>query len=299
MERIDQKKLVESFLQYITFDERCSDQTVTAYKNDVVLFSTFLAKNDKFLLDAEQIDITQFLVELTHKEYRSSSVARILSGLRRFYRFALDRSHTDIDPTKKNKSPKQVAVLPKLLAEDEVIELLNMPDIATPQGSRDRAMLELMYACGLRVSELVQLKATNIDMTAGIVQILGKGGRERLVPFNTVAMDYCRAYLNTARRQLLKQKNSDYFFVTRLGSAISRQLFWRLVRQYASQAGINRVISPHTLRHAFATHLINHGADLRSVQLMLGHSSLSTTQIYTHVAIERLTRLHEKHHPRG
>lgn len=295
----DNCRLVELFVHYLTYDERCASETVVAYKNDVNLFAQFLQQSGQSVIAASELEVQQFLAHLTEQGYQPSSIARVLAGMRRFYRYLLATGQVEGDPTQKHKSPKQWLALPKLLTEEEVVALLNAPDTTTPQGTRDKAMLELMYASGLRVSELVRLQLNHIDMVTGIVQLVGKGERERLVPVNDTALHCCQHYLSAARPLLLKQKKSHYFFVNRLGGALSRQMFWRLVARYALTAGIKQPISPHVLRHAFATHLINNGADLRSLQLMLGHANLSTTQIYTHVAINRLTQLHQKHHPRG
>ncbi|MFZ0486616.1 MAG: site-specific tyrosine recombinase XerD, partial [Arenicellales bacterium] len=229
----------------------------------------------------------------------ASSSARALSALRRFYRFLLREGEIQTDPSLDIASPKLGTPLPKSLSESDVDRLLDAPDATQPLGCRDCAMLETLYATGLRVSELVELRLNELRVNPGVVQIVGKGGKERLVPLGESAMDAVDTYFRTARGDLLNTRTSDYVFVTRRGTAMTRQAFWQLIKRYAKIAGIKIALSPHTLRHAFATHLLNHGADLRSVQMLLGHSDLSTTQIYTHVAQERLKNLHAQHHPRG
>ncbi|MCL4147437.1 UNVERIFIED_CONTAM: hypothetical protein GTU68_065092, partial [Idotea baltica] len=225
--------------------------------------------------------------------------ARILSTLRRFYRYQIRERRVEVDPCAQVLSPKQGRPLPRAISEQQVTDLLLAPNVEKPLGVRDRAMLELLYATGLRVSELVELTLLEINLDMGVVRIIGKGNKERLVPLGEQAVDWVQQYLERGRDALLKQQKSDAVFVTARGSSMSRQAFWYLIKKYATIAGIERGLSPHTLRHAFATHLINHGADLRSVQMLLGHADLSTTQIYTHIARERLQSMHAQHHPRG
>ncbi len=239
------------------------------------------------------------LISVIASPTRASSSARSLSALRRFYRFLLREGEIETDPSLDISSPRLGKPLPKSLSESDVDSLLDAPDAGTPLGCRDRAMLETLYATGLRVTELVQLRMSELRTNPGVVQIVGKGGKERLVPLGESAMDAVDHYLRTARGELLGARASEHVFVTRRGSGMTRQAFWQLIKRYAAVAGIKSDLSPHTLRHAFATHLLNHGADLRSVQMLLGHSDLSTTQIYTHVARERLRNLHARHHPRG
>jgi integrase/recombinase XerD len=219
--------------------------------------------------------------------------------LKRFYRYQLRQNKLSVDPTVQIAAPKLPRSLPKTLTEQEVEMLLAAPLIEEPLGMRDRTMLEVLYASGLRVTELVELKVGQISLTMGVVRVMGKGSKERLVPLGEEALDWVKRYLSEARPDLLNGKVSDVLFVTRRGAGMTRQMFWYLIKKYARQAGIVKPLSPHTLRHAFATHLLNHGADLRVVQLLLGHTDISTTQIYTHVARERLKVLHAKHHPRG
>jgi integrase/recombinase XerD len=253
----------------------------------------------KALLEAEQFDVLAYLADRFHAKARPSSTARLLSSLKRFYGFALRNRKLELDPTLNVEAPKLPRGLPKSLTETDVDLLLAAPDVETALGLRDKAMLELLYASGLRVSELVPLKTGELSQDMGVVRILGKGGKERLVPVGEVALDWVRRYVGQSRPALLEGRQADALFVTRRAHAMTRQAFWHLIKRYATRAGIRHPISPHTLRHAFATHLLNHGADLRVVQLLLGHSDISTTQIYTHVARERLKQLHAKHHPRG
>ena len=219
--------------------------------------------------------------------------------MRRFYRFLLRENRISVDPTIQIQSPKLPRSLPKSLSEDEVLSLLKAPNDSDPVGLRDRAMLELLYACGLRVSELVGIKATELSLSDGVVRVTGKGNKTRLVPMGEEAVDWISRYLRDARPAILEQRLCDALFVTTRGAGMTRQAFWYLIKRYALLAGINKTMSPHILRHAFATHLLNHGADLRVVQMLLGHADISTTQIYTHVARERLKKLHHMHHPRG
>jgi integrase/recombinase XerD len=233
------------------------------------------------------------------KQIKSRTAGRALSALRRFYRHALREGRITEDPTLRIDSPKLPRALPKLLSENDVERLLDAPDHQTELGLRDRAMLEVLYASGLRVSELVALPLAGVALDSGIVRVTGKGGRERLVPVGETALDWMQRYLTEARPALLAGQPNGALFVTRRKQPMSRQAFWYVIKRYAMKAGLKVHLSPHTLRHAFATHLVNHGADLRVVQLLLGHADISTTQIYTHVARERLRQLHEKHHPRG
>jgi integrase/recombinase XerD len=251
------------------------------------------------LLEAAHADLLAYLAHRFRAKARPSSTARLLSSLKRFYQFALRQGKLQVDPTLNIDAPRRPRSLPKTLTEQDVERLLAVPSTDTPLGVRDRAMLEVLYASGLRVSELVTLKLAQLSQDMGVVRILGKGSKERLVPVGEVALDSVRRYVKDARLVLLDGRQSDALFVTSRAQAMTRQAFWQLIKRYAAQAGIQGAISPHTLRHAFATHLLNHGADLRVVQLLLGHADISTTQIYTHVARERLKQLHAKHHPRG
>jgi integrase/recombinase XerD len=250
------------------------------------------------LLEAEQFDIQRYLA-FKFPISKPRSVSRLIASLRRLYRFSLRENRIAVDPTLQIESPKLPRSLPKSLSEDDVVALLNAPNLNDSIGLRDRAMLEILYASGLRVSELVELKVTEVSLSEGVVRVTGKGSKTRLVPMGEVAVDWISRYLNEARPAILEKRLSDSLFVTQRGSSMTRQAFWYLIKRYALLAGIHKPMSPHVLRHAFATHLLNHGADLRVVQMLLGHSDISTTQIYTHVARERLKQLHTAHHPRG
>lgn len=291
-------ELLEAFEHRLLFSDGCALQTAQSYASDLRSLAVFLQKRRVNIGDASAKDISDYLGELSNKGRKNSSSGRALSAIRRFYRHLCDIGRRIDDPTAFFRQPRRHAHLPQLIGEQEVENLLASPDTSTPTGLRDRAMLELMYACGLRVSELVGMKISALHADIAAVQIVGKGGRERLVPYNTAAAKLCERYLKKAR-PLLEKSNSDDFFLSNRGNAMSRQMFWVLIKKYAEKASLPPKLSPHTLRHAFATHLINHGADLRAVQMMLGHASITTTQIYTHIAAGRLSEMHQKHHPRG
>jgi integrase/recombinase XerD len=250
------------------------------------------------LINVSQADIQQYL-SYKFPTSKSTSISRLLATLRRFYRYLLRENKIKEDPTLKIQTPKIPKSLPKSLSENEVECLLKAPDIKSSAGLRDRAMLELLYACGVRVSELVSILLTEVSINDGVIRVTGKGNKIRLVPMGEEAVDWIKEYTGGAREAILKKQTSNFLFVTHHGGAMTRQAFWYLIKRYTIIANINKSISPHVLRHAFATHLINHGADLRVVQMLLGHSDISTTQIYTHVARERLKKLHQSHHPRG
>ena len=290
-------RLIDAFADALWLESGLARNTLSAYRSDMRRFASFLKQ--KPLEEVHQSDIQRFLAQMLAENTKSSSSARVLSTLRRFYRWQVRENRISVDPCVRVLSPKQGQRLPKALSEDQVDALLSAPDTGTALGLRDRAMLEMLYATGLRVSELVNLKMLEANLDVGVVRIVGKGNKERLVPFGEQAIDWVQRYLHTARTDLLGQRASDAMFVTARGSAMSRQAFWYIIKRHAQTAGIDQALSPHTLRHAFATHLINHGADLRSVQMLLGHADLSTTQIYTHIARERLKNLHAAHHPRG
>lgn len=273
-----------------------SQHSVNAYIADLKKMIMWANKPLSLWLKA---DFEAFLTTLASEEASPRSVARYLSAARHFYKVQIAEARLSIDPTLELKSPRLGRPLPKDLSELDVEALLAAPDVSTELGMRDRAMLELLYACGLRVSELVGLTLDESNLKAGFVRVRGKGSKERLVPMGEVARDWLIEYLQTARPALVRGNISDALFPSRVGGFMSRQNFWYAIKAYAKQAGIEKALSPHTLRHAFATHLLNHGADLRVVQLLLGHSDLSTTQIYTHVARARLQQLHQQHHPRG
>lgn len=274
-----------------------AENTLSAYRSDLLLFSAWTASRNRGLLEVGPADLSDYMAEQLGTPVRT--VARRLSALRRFYRYQVQRGTLDHDPSARLESPRLARRLPGVLSETQVDELLAAPDASTALGLRDRAMLELLYASGLRVSELVGLTRNRINLTQSTVRVSGKGAKERLVPFGEEAADWLERYLARGRPEILAGRVSEALFPSRRAKAMSRQAFWQAIKRYALRAGIDRDISPHTLRHAFATHLLNHGADLRVLQMLLGHSDLSTTQIYTHVARERLKQIHAEHHPRG
>ncbi len=291
---------IERFLDVLWMERGLSRNTLAAYRRDLSGFSRWLGEQQRCaLLAAQREDLLAYLAARVTAEAKPRTVARLLSSLRRFYQLAVRDGRLPTDPSERIDPPRLGRSLPGSLTERDVELLINAPDTDTVLGLRDRAMLELLYASGLRVSELVELRVLQLNLRQGVVRTLGKGSKERLVPLGEVASDWLEHYLCTARVDLLKGHESDALFVTRRGAAMSRQAFWYLIKKHAQQAGVHKPLSPHTLRHSFATHLLNHGADLRVVQMLLGHSDLSTTQIYTHVARERLKNLHAEHHPRG
>ena len=289
---------IEAFLDAVWSEHGLADATLAAYRSDLVQVARWLPE-DVPLLAAGRMHLLDYLAHRNAPGSSPRSAARLLSSLRRFYRWAVRDGRRRDDPTALIEMPRQGRPLPKTLSERDVEALLAAPDTDTDLGLRDRAMLELLYATGLRVSELVRLQVHQVNRRQGVVQVVGKGGRERLVPVGDTALDWLGAYLRRARPALLDGREADALFPTRRGTAMTRQNFWHLIRRYAAAAGIRVELSPHGLRHAFATHLLNHGADLRVVQMLLGHADLSTTQIYTHVARARLQALHAEHHPRG
>lgn len=292
--------LLERFLDVLWLERGLTPNTLAAYRSDLELFALWLGEQGGGLLAAQRETLLSYLQERSIEGARPRSTARLLSSLRRFYRYLVRERLREDDPSARIDSPRLGRPLPKSLTEDEVEALLNAPDITTPLGLRDRAMLETLYATGLRVSELVGLTVTQISLTQGVVKVIGKGRKERLVPLGELAVEWLERFMRESRPVLQTTgQPSASLFPSRLGEGMTRQAFWQLIKRYAVRSGINKPLSPHTLRHAFATHLLNHGADLRVVQLLLGHSSLSTTQIYTHVARERLKALHAAHHPRG
>jgi len=297
---MNQIETIDEFLDALWAERGLSQNTLSAYRRDLQAFSVWLKKTEKTLLQVRNTEIQDYLVCRGKKGVKASSLARLLSSLRRFYRYQLREGRIEEDPSALIDSPKLAKSLPNTLSESQIDALLEAPDINDAIGLRDRAMLELLYATGLRVSELVSLEQSQLSLQQGVVRVVGKGNKERLVPMGDVAVDWLIQYKENARSDIMMGKGiSDALFVTRRGSGMTRQAFWYLIKRYALEVGIAQKISPHTLRHAFATHLLNHGADLRVVQLLLGHSDLSTTQIYTHVAKARLQALHQEHHPRG
>ncbi len=292
----DDALLIRRFTDALWLEEGLSDNTIKAYGSDLKQFAAWLRKP---LHQATPECVSRYLSQRFHQGASSRTSARILSSLRKFYDYLVRERLIAENPCAGIDSPYLGRSLPQFLSESQVEALLAAPDTSRPLGLRDRAMLEVMYAAGLRVSELVVLRFRQLDSQRGLVRLLGKGNKERLVPLGEEALDRLEDYLVHGRPQLLGARRSDYVFVTRRGGPMTRQAFWQLIKRYARQANIDKPLSPHTLRHAFATHLLNNGADLRVVQMLLGHSSLSTTQIYTHVAQARLKALHEKFHPRG
>lgn len=292
--------LLDEFCDTLWLEDGLSRNTLESYRRDVRQFGEWLKKqHSKRLLAADHADIQAYLGYQFSRKARATSAARLLSSLKRFYRHYVRAGKLAGDPTIRIDAPALPRGLPKTLTEADVENLIAAPEVDTPLGLRDRAMLETLYASGLRVSELVTLKGVQVSHDMGVVRVMGKGSKERLVPLGEEALQWLRRYAAEARPALLAGRASDDLFVTSRGAAMTRQAFWQLIKRYAAHAGVAKSISPHTLRHAFATHLLNHGADLRVVQLLLGHSDISTTQIYTHVARERLKQLHAKHHPRG
>ena len=291
---------IDNFCDALWLEDGLARSTLDSYRSDLGRLALWLANNaHEPLLDLRETTLTSFIAHLS-KQTRASSQARYLSTLRRFYRWQLGRGRIVADPTLKLANPSRPSRLPKVMSEKQVETLLDAPDLETPLGLRDRAMLETIYATGLRVSELVNLRLHEVSLADGVLRALGKGSKERLVPLGQIAIEWIKRYLNEARPDILNGQQSDDLFVTARGAAMTRQAFWQLIKRYALIAGIApEKLSPHVLRHAFATHLLNHGADLRVVQLLLGHADISTTQIYTHVARERLKSLHAQHHPRG
>ena len=291
--------IVDEFGDALWLEDGLSKNTLDAYKRDLLLFADWLnAECAKSLYDVSEADLNAYFA-YRHADSKASSSNRRLTVLKRFYQYALRNHRISADPCLKLKSAKQAPRFPKVLSEQNVEALLAAPDVNTSLGLRDRTMLELMYASGLRVSELVLLKTVEVGMNEGVLRVTGKGNKTRLVPFGEEARAWIERYLAESRSAILGGKIADALFVTSLGGPMTRQMFWTLIKKYAVRAGINAPLSPHTLRHAFATHLLNHGADLRVVQLLLGHADISTTQIYTHVARERLKKIHAQHHPRG
>ena len=299
---IDSSQL-DTFIDHLWLEDGLSKNTLDSYRADLNQFNVWLGLKEKGinksdLLEATQADIQQYLA-VKFPQSKPRSISRLIASMRRFYRYALRENLIKTEPTLQIESPKLPRSLPKSLNEQEVEDLLNAPDTNQPLGLRDRAMLELLYASGLRVSELVGVKVNEVSTQDGVVRVTGKGSKTRLVPMGEEAADWIDQYLKQARPEILQKRLCDAMFVTSRAGAMTRQAFWYLIKRYALVAGITKHMSPHVLRHAFATHLLNHGADLRVVQMLLGHADISTTQIYTHVARERLKQLHSLHHPRG
>jgi integrase/recombinase XerD len=292
------QSLVDAFIDTLWLEDGLSANTLAAYRRDLGAYAAWLASRSLAIEASTEADLNAYFAA-RHASTRASSANRRLTVFKRFFRWALREGRVASDPTLRLLAAHQPLRLPKALSEAQVEQLLAAPDLSTALGLRDKAMLELLYASGLRVSELVGLKTFAVGSNEGVLRIMGKGSKERLVPFGAVAREHLQAYLVGARPHILAGQQTDALFVTARGAGMSRVMFWMLVKKYALQAGITVPLSPHTLRHAFATHLLNHGADLRAVQMLLGHADISTTTIYTHVARERLKVLHAAHHPRG
>jgi integrase/recombinase XerD len=290
---------IEGFLDAMWMERGLSENTLAAYRHDLGGLAAWLQSRDRSLIMARREDLLDYLSARVAAGAKPRTTARLLSSMRRFYRHQVREGRLQDDPSARIDTPRIGRPLPDSLSENEVEVLLSTPDVDDVLGLRDRAMLELLYACGLRVSELVNVTTDQVNLTQGVVRLVGKGNKERLVPLGEEAVDWLQRYISESRPELAGQTSARQLFITRRGGGMTRQAFWHRLRHYAVKAGINKSLSPHTLRHAFATHLLNNGADLRVVQMLLGHSDLSTTQIYTHVARERLKDLHARHHPRG
>jgi len=299
----DSQAAIDRFVDAVWLEDGLSANTLAAYRRDLTALADWLSQSSGISLNAVQELHLQAYFAARHSLSKATSANRRLTVFKRYYRWALRERIVEVDPTLRMLAAKQALRVPKTLSEEQVDALLSAPDANTALGLRDKAMLELLYASGLRVTELVKLKTLHVSLNEGVLRIMGKGSKERLVPFGDMARDSLTDYMQNARGALLGAKQTDDLFVTtsgpKAGTAMSRIMFWQLIKKYAVLSGITAPLSPHTLRHAFATHLLNHGADLRSVQVLLGHADISTTTIYTHVARERLKNLHAKHHPRG
>jgi integrase/recombinase XerD len=299
----DSQAAIDRFVDAVWLEDGLSANSLAAYRRDLAALADWLSQSSGISLNAVQELHLQAYFAARHSLSKATSANRRLTVFKRYYRWALRERIVEVDPTLRMLAAKQALRVPKTLSEEQVDALLSAPDTNTALGLRDKAMLELLYASGLRVTELVKLKTLHVSLNEGVLRIMGKGSKERLVPFGDMARDSLTDYMQNARGALLGAKQTDDLFVTtsgpKAGTAMSRIMFWQLIKKYAVLSGITAPLSPHTLRHAFATHLLNHGADLRSVQVLLGHADISTTTIYTHVARERLKNLHAKHHPRG
>jgi integrase/recombinase XerD len=295
----DTDPAVSRFLDAVWMERGLSSNTLAAYRADLTALCRWLAERNVSIMATTRADLQEFIAHRVRAGARPRSTARQLSSFRRFFRYMLREGAIKEDPTAQIAMPKIGRSLPKSLTEEEVEALLAAPQVNDPLGNRDRTMLEVLYATGLRVSELVNLRGTQVNLNQGVIRIMGKGNRERLIPLGEEAVRWLTEFSRGPRAEILLERQTDYLFPTRRGDRMTRQAFWHIIKRYARKAGVTKELSPHTLRHAFATHLLNHGADLRVVQMLLGHSDLSTTQIYTHVARERMKELHSQHHPRG
>ena len=292
-------KFIEKYTDSLWLEKGLSDNTIVSYARDLGQLTEYLLPRNLSITSAQSGDLMSFLADRSQSGVKASSLARSLSSIKGFYQYMVRENYIEVNPAALIESPKQGRPIPKSLTEADVEALLAAPNVGTDLGLRDRAMLELLYACGLRVSELIELDMSQLNLSAGVVKVFGKGSKERLVPVGEVAQNWLQKYIKQARPQLLKVASSGVLFPSNRGQHMTRQTFWHRIKQHGLTAGIQKSLSPHVIRHAFATHLLNHGADLRVIQMLLGHSDLSTTQIYTHVATQRLQNLHSQHHPRG
>jgi len=295
----ESKLLIETFLDSLWLEKNLSQNTLESYKNDLSKFRNFLEKNNKSVLKADHFLILSFLSFLLDKGFSSKTVSRNISSLKSFFKYLISVEHIKINPMLNIDAPKSGLFLPTTLTVEETQQILDAPNELRAIEMRDKAMLYTLYATGMRISELISLNMHNVDLTRGSVQVIGKGGKERLIPLTSDAINMIKKYLTEAREKLSKGKDHNNIFVSTHGKQISRHSFWHRIKAYLKKVDVNKEVHPHTLRHAFATHMLNNGADLRSVQLLLGHSDLATTQIYTHVAQAEVKNLHKKHHPRG
>ena len=294
------QNLIDKYIDSLWLEKGLSQNTLDSYQRDLKALTKWLDESNRSLQSVRREDLLKYLADRMGSGIKARSTARALSCLRSFYRYLLREKVIKVDPTLRIDNPKLGRPLPHSLTESDVERLLAAPDLTTPIGIRDRAMLEVLYACGLRVTELVSLRLTDMNLRQGVLRVMGKGSKERLVPLGEEAISWLQQFIQESRDELLKKNLSeDVVFPSNQGKMMTRQTFWHRIKIHAQDAGIKKKLSPHTLRHAFATHLVNHGADLRVVQLLLGHSDLSTTQIYTHIAQHRMKELHAEHHPRG
>ena len=295
----ESKLLIETFLDSLWLEKNLSQNTLESYKNDLSKFRNFLEKNNKSVLKADHFLILSFLSFLLDKGFSSKTVSRNISSLKSFFKYLISVEHIKINPMLNIDAPKSGLFLPTTLTVEETQQILDAPNELRAIEMRDKAMLYTLYATGMRISELISLNMHNVDLIRGSVQVIGKGGKERLIPLTNDSINMIKKYLTEAREKLSKGKDHNNIFVSTHGKQISRHSFWHRIKAYLKKVDVNKEVHPHTLRHAFATHMLNNGADLRSVQLLLGHSDLATTQIYTHVAQAEVKNLHKKHHPRG
>jgi len=295
----ESKLLIETFLDSLWLEKNLSQNTLSSYKNDLQKFRNFLEKNNKTVLNADHFLILSFLSMLLDQGFSSKTVSRNISSLKSFYKYLISVDHLKLNPMSNIDAPKSGLFLPTTLTVEETQLILDAPNEKRPIELRDKAMLYALYATGMRISELISLNMHNIDLVRGSVQVIGKGGKERMIPLTDDAIKFIKLYITEAREILSKGKDHNNLFLSTHGKQISRHSFWHRIKAYLKRVNVNKDVHPHTLRHAFATHMLNNGADLRSVQLLLGHSDLATTQIYTHVAQTEIQNIHKKHHPRG